>query len=72
MMISWLDFSFFTVSNVLDISKPLGHGLVSSGSNSTGVGLPTGPVFALQVTRNLCLGSIVVLRLVVLIRQSSS
>ncbi|KAK2558565.1 hypothetical protein P5673_018741, partial [Acropora cervicornis] len=34
-------------SNVSEISKPLGHGLVSSGSNSTGVGLPTGPVFAL-------------------------
>ena len=67
-----LDFPFFTVSNVSEISKPLGHRSVSSGSNSTGVCLPTGPVFTLQVTRRLCLGGIVVSRLVVLIRQSSS
>ena len=44
----------------------------SSGSNSTGVGLPTGPVFALQVTYKLCLCSIVMSRLVVFIQQSFS
>ena len=69
---TWVDFPFFTVNNVSEISKPLGHGLVSSGSKSTGVGLPTGPVFALQVTRKLFLGGIVVSHLVVLIQQSSS
>ena len=45
-----LDFPFFTVSKVSETSKPLGHGLVTSSSNSTGAGLPTGLIFALQVT----------------------
>ena len=70
-MSTWVDFPFFTVSNVSEISKPLEHGLVSSGSNSTGVGPPTGPP-ALPVTRKLCLSGIVVSRLVVLIQQNSS
>ena len=69
---TWLDFPFFTVSRVSETSKPLGHGLVSSGSNSTGVRLPTGPVFALQVTLSLCFGGIVVSCLLVWTKQSSS
>ena len=48
------------------MSKPFGHGLASSGSNSTGVFLATGPVFALQVTLWRSLGGRVMSRLVVL------
>ena len=50
-----LDFPFFTVNKVSVISNPLGHGLDSSGSNSTGVVLSTGPVCVCSASHTLTL-----------------
>lgn len=47
LMFIWFDFFFFIVSNVLEIFKLLGYGLVLFGLNSIGVGFFIGFVFVL-------------------------
>ena len=68
---TWLDFPFCTVNRVSVTSKPEGHGVVSSGSNRTGVLRSTGPVFSLHGILMVCPLGMVTSRFVVLTGQSS-